>query len=735
MRFRVTVDAEAGATTLANEATIAYVADTIDAPFTHVTNRTETPVAADADLSVTKVSAPNPVAAGADLTSTIVVTNNGPNTALGVVLTDEVSPGVVPLSATPATCAVAGQTVTCALGDLADGEDATVTVTARAPPGSTVSASTDVARVSSTTIDPDPSDNAVTVTVGVVQRADVAVTKTAVPTTVVPGSIVTFPITVTNNGPSTALGVNVSDVLDSAFVDVTATAPCEVQSNAVQCPLGDLAPGESESLTITARLDPATPAGTVITNTADASTLTPDLTTANNSSSVTVTTATPQSDLNVTKVVSPTSVVAGAGGATYTITVTNDGPSTATGVELTDASPPAFTVVSGSSSRGSCTLGLLVSCTIDELPVGTSARFTLDVVVPGDTAPGPIINTASVSGDQQDPDVLDNTASATLNVTTSADLVTIKQGPAQLVPGGTGTYEITVSNSGPSTALDVALVDQLPAGIVVDQVVPSVGTCAPVVVGQPLTCQLGDISPDDPAEVDISYTVDSAFPDPQLVNTASASSVTPDPVPSNNQSVFTSSTGAQADLIISKLQTPIPPVAGGVVSWDLRADNSGPSAAVGVVITDTLPAGLTDISVPAGCTLDVLTVTCPVGTLDSGDTSATFTIAATVPLTMADGTLITNTAAVTSTTPDPSPSNNTRTVASHVVTRADLVVVKSTSPALPAGAGQPTFTIDVSNNGPSIARNVRLVDVLPFDAIIELVEPAILHVLRDQRGV
>ena len=170
VRFRVTVDTEAGETTLANEATIAYVAATIDAPFSHVTNRTETPVAADADLSVTKVSAPNPVAAGADLTSTIVVTNNGPNTALGVVLTDEVNPGVVPLSATPASCVVAGQTVTCALGNLTDGQSVTVTVAGRAPPGSTVTASTE-SRVTSATIDPDPSDNEVTVTVGVVQRA------------------------------------------------------------------------------------------------------------------------------------------------------------------------------------------------------------------------------------------------------------------------------------------------------------------------------------------------------------------------------------------------------------------------------------------------------------------------------------------------------------------------------------------------------------------------------------
>ena len=242
--------------------------------------------------------------------------------------------------------------------------------------------------------------------------------------------------------------------------------------------------------------------------------------------------------------------------------------------------------------------------------------------------------------------------------------------------------------------------------------------------GSALTCQLGDIAPDGVAQVDISYTVDSAFPDPQLVNTASASSATPDPDLSNNQSVFTSSTGAQADLIISKLQTPVPPIAGAVVSWDLQVDNSR-ALRRGRGRDHRHPPGRAHRHLhAAGCTLDVLTATCPVGTLDSGDTSATFTIAATVPLTTADHTAITNTATVTSSTADPSPSSNTRTVTSHVVTRADLVVVKSTSPALPAGAGQPTFTIDVSNNGPSIAHNVRLVDVLPFDAIIELVEPA-----------
>jgi uncharacterized repeat protein (TIGR01451 family) len=201
-----------------------------------------------------------------------------------------------------------------------------------------------------------------------------------------------------------------------------------------------------------------------------------------------------------------------------------------------------------------------------------------------------------VSGDQQDPDVLDNTAPATLNVSTSADLVTIKQGRPSWCRRHRRSH---VSNSGLRRRLRRP---RRPAagGIVVTRS-PHPSYVALVVAGQPLTRQL-ETSP-AAAQVAIAYTVDSAFPGPQLVNTASASSVTPDPDLTNNQSVFTSGTGAQADLIISKVQTPIPPVAGAVVSWDLRADNSGPSAAVGVVITDTLPGGLTGISVPAGCTL------------------------------------------------------------------------------------------------------------------------------------
>jgi uncharacterized repeat protein (TIGR01451 family) len=122
VRFRVTVDSTAGGTTLANEATLAYEANASGAPFTHVTKRTQTPVAPSADLSVTKRTEPDPAVAGADITSMIVVTNNGPNPAIGVTVTDELSAGVSPISANPATCLMAAQTVTCPLGDLAAGQ-------------------------------------------------------------------------------------------------------------------------------------------------------------------------------------------------------------------------------------------------------------------------------------------------------------------------------------------------------------------------------------------------------------------------------------------------------------------------------------------------------------------------------------------------------------------------------------------------------------------------------------
>ena len=96
---------------------------------------------------------------------------------------------------------------------------------------------------------------------------------------------------------------------------------------------------------------------------------------------------------------------------------------------------------------------------------------------------------------------------------------------------------------------------------------------------------------------------------------------------------------------------------GTLATWDLVATNLGPDPSQGVVITDTLPSRLTNPSFPAGCTYNASTrvVTCLLSSLTAGS-NASFSIGTTV--TGKGGGWITNTAQVTSSTPDPVSGNN-----------------------------------------------------------------------------
>src|SRR6185295_13343758 len=90
----------------------------------------QTQVNPSANLSLTKTDSPDPVAAGQQLTYTLTAQNAGPSTATSVQVTDTLPGGVTFVSATPSqgTCGQASGTVTCSLGSLASGANATVDV-------------------------------------------------------------------------------------------------------------------------------------------------------------------------------------------------------------------------------------------------------------------------------------------------------------------------------------------------------------------------------------------------------------------------------------------------------------------------------------------------------------------------------------------------------------------------------------------------------------------------------
>ena len=113
----------------------------------------------------------------------------------------------------------------------------------------------------------------------------------------------------------------------------------------------------------------------------------------------------------------------------------------------------------------------------------------------------------------------------------------------------------------------------------------------------------------------------------------------------------------QVGLSLAIMDSPDPVVVGQQLTYTISVLNSSASAAAGVVVTDVLPSGVNLVSASAGCT-GTTTLSCAVGTVSAfagfGFTPPTITL---VVMPTAEG-LITNTAAVTSSSFDPDPSNN-----------------------------------------------------------------------------
>ena len=177
----------------------------------------------------------------------------------------------------------------------------------------------------------------------VVSNADVAIVKSVTPTTTPPGKNVTYTLLVTNNGPSTAKDVKVADPLPAGMTFVSVTpASCGLDGTVVRCSLGDLAKGQSVTITVVSGI-PLSLANKTKTNEATVSSTTPDSDLTNNKDSATVKiTAAPPSKIRVSKSASPTGVsLTGDNSPTVTFTIVLKVPSSidAKQVDVCDTLP------------------------------------------------------------------------------------------------------------------------------------------------------------------------------------------------------------------------------------------------------------------------------------------------------------------------------------------------------------------------------------------------------------
>jgi uncharacterized repeat protein (TIGR01451 family) len=419
-------------------------------------------------------------------------------------------------------------------------------------------------------------------------------------------------------------------------------------------------------------------------------------------------------DLAIAKTVDNSTPNVGAN-ATFAITVSNAaGYSNATDVTVADLLPTGITFVSATPSQGSYSNGI----------------WTVGGIAAGSGATLQIVGTATAAGFPSSP-TPSETNTATITASDQADVGTTLQASATINPqevdltiaktvsnstpyvGTNDTFTVTLSNlAGYSGATNVSVSDLLPAGITFVSATPSQGTYSGGV------WSVGSLASGSSATMLVVGTVTAAgfpsSPTPSETNTATITAVDqPDVNPVTSASVTINP--QEVDLTIAKTVSNSTPNVGTNDTFTVTLSNlAGYSGAMGVSVSDLLPAGITLVSAtPSQGTYSGGIWT--VGSLASGS-SATMVVVGTV------------TAAGFPSSPTPSETNtatitavsqtDVNTVKSASVTvnpqEVDLTIAKTVSNSTPNVGTNDTFTVTLSNlAGYSTATGVTVTDVLP----------------------
>ena len=276
----------------------------------------------------------------------------------------------------------------------------------------------------------------------VLPSADVGLAMSAAPTTVVATSNLTYTLTLANYGPSTATNIVVTNAIPAGMAYVSSSPSrgnVSTSAGVVSWSVASLATNATASLALVVQ---ANSTG-VITNTAGVTTSTSDLNPDDDRAAVAVTVVSPTADLAIGLADAPDPVLTGTN-LTYTITVSNLGPATATGVVAFDALPPTVNFISASPANAYTVVGQLVTFTnLGNLDSGAHTSVTI-VVRP--TAAGTITDSASCFSSIVDPLKASNSASVKTIVQSSYVTpltLSISLGGTSVIiawPANTGNY-------------------------------------------------------------------------------------------------------------------------------------------------------------------------------------------------------------------------------------------------------------------------------------------------------
>jgi len=539
--------------------------------------------------------------------------------------------------------------------------------------------------------------------------ANVALTQTA-NTPVNVGDTVTYTVTATNQGPSTATGILISDIIPAGLSGVTVTPSVGNYYNGIWT-IPTLNNGASATLRITGTATAAM-AGLTATNTA---TRTSQEQYNNQPTTTTSGVYTKKADLSLSQTVNgqSTGTINGNVGdsVTFRITATNNGPDTATNINIRDIIPipGGLTGLTITPSIGTYNQNTGI-WTISNLANSASATLTITGTIGSSMAGQTTTNTANViSQTEYDPTIPSTTSIPVY--TKIADVAitqTVNNGSSATVNvNDTVTYIITAVNRGVDAATNLRITDLIPSGLTdLTYTITGTGTYNPSTG----LWNIGILNSGATTILTITGKVTAAMAGLTTTNYANRTSQTeynPSPA-STSTTVYTKLSDPIITQTVNGQSTGTVNVnVGDDVTFVVNAYCSGPDDATNIQIRDIIPAGLTGV-----------TVTPSVGTYDSNTgiwtipflekfTSATLTITGKAGTSMA-GTSITNRATeIFQTEYNPQPGDSTSI---QVYTKmADVTLTQTGN----YQGNVVNFVVTATNNGPDTATNIKITDLIP----------------------
>ncbi|MEO8502468.1 MAG: hypothetical protein ABI609_01085 [Acidobacteriota bacterium] len=736
----------AGVTTIGNSACSSTTGS--DSNPANNCSTTSTPVGGP-NMTLSKSALPNPVAAGQTLTYTLSFQNLGNLPSSNTILSETV-PANTTFTTTGSSAgwscangAPAGSACTLNVGTLvatASGSRTfAVVVASPIPAGVTQIGNSACARPTPPGEDTNPANDCGSASTPTA-APNMTLTKTASPSPIAAGQTLTYTLAYANSGTAAATGVVLSETVpaNTTFTTTGSSAGWSCANGApagTACTLsvGTVAAAGSGSKTFAVVVASPIPAGvTSIGNSACAHPTPPasDSNPANDCSTITTTTASP--NLALTKTASPSPITAG-GTLTYTLAYANTGTGAAPSLTLNETVPAntSFTTT-GSSAGWSCAngspAGTACVLSVGSVAAGGSGSKTFAVVVASPLPAGvtSVGNTACAAA-PGDSDASNDCSSVTTPASGHPDMVLTKTAtPSPVAPGQALVYTLNYQNNGNASASAVVLTEAVPNNTSFTTTGSSAGwSCANgSPAGTTCTNSVGALAGSASGSKIFTVLVDNPLPSgvTAIGNTACAHPTPPsdDANPANDCGSVSTPSSGQPDISLTKQANPSFFVPGSVVVYTLVVANNGDQDGSGVVLQETVPLNTTFNSASSSpgwsCSNGAVAGTAcqlSIGTLIAGAVENRL-FAVNIPNPLPAGVSQIANAACAQTTPpnDANAADNCATV-SNPGGAPDVHINKTASPTPVAPGGDLTYTLAITNAGNAAADNVVAKETVP----------------------